>query len=369
MKNVLFICVSICLFGQLAAQIQGPYSGASFSTSPLDGSDQSWMNSGNAATSDDVYASFNDLPDVVGSHTDYLVATSFGFTIPSNAVISGVIVEIERSDANSKTADYSIKLLKSGTIGGNDKATGLLYPSTDTYQSYGGSNDKWGNSLTPADINSSGFGVAVAAKRAYAGILGGPTLGKIDHIRITVYYNFFTLPVTLIDFSLTKKIGSVQLNWNTTDEINMDHFEIERSANGRDFFYLASIACRNLPALNSYVSEDNGPLKGVSYYRLKMISHNGDIKYSKIISVQYNNTDLVSLYPTIWQKGVPLNVTNPNNENLTILFFNESGQVISKASTNSGTINNSPSQFKGLTIYSVYNQRNELLGLGKLFIQ
>src|SRR2546423_1043610 len=265
MKNVFLICVSICVFGQLTAQIQGPFSGASFSNSPLSGSDQSWINTGNVVSSNDVYASFNNLADVVNAHTDYLVATNFGFSIPVNALISGVVVEIERSDANAKTGDYSIKLVKNGTIGGGDKATGLTYPVTDAYQSYGGSNDMWGNSFTPADINSSSFGVAVAAKRNFAGILGGQTLGKIDHIRITVYYNFFTLPVTIIDFSFVKKIRSIQLNWRTTDEINMDHFEIERSTNGRDFYNLGMVSCRNQPGLNNYSFEDNDLLKGTSY--------------------------------------------------------------------------------------------------------
>jgi len=59
--------------------------------------------------------------------------------------------------------DYDVKLVKGGTVQGNNKATGTELTTTDTIISYGGSSDLWGVSLTPTDINSSNFGLVFAA--------------------------------------------------------------------------------------------------------------------------------------------------------------------------------------------------------------
>jgi hypothetical protein len=181
MKNLMLSCIGLLLLTVASAQIDGPRNGGTFSNAPSAGSSQNWLNAGNVATSNNVYANFANLPDVVGAHTDYIVATNFGFNIPTTATVAGVMVEIERSDPNGKTSDYSIRLVKGGVIGGNDKAANVAYPVADAYRSYGSTSDMWGNTFTPLEINSPDFGVAVAAQRRLAGILGGPTQGRIDH--------------------------------------------------------------------------------------------------------------------------------------------------------------------------------------------
>ena len=370
MKSLMLICVSVLAITRLTAQSQGPLSGGTFSNASLSGSDQSWINVGNATTSDNVYASFADLIDIAGAHTDYLVATNFGFSIPVNTVITGVLVEIERSDPNFKTSDYSIRLVKGGTISGADRSSGTLYPTTDAYGSYGGCGDLWASALTAADVNASNFGVAVAAQRFFAGALGGPTQGRIDHIRITVCYTIVTLPVVLIDFSSKKIMGSLELNWKTSSEINMNHYEIERSANGRDFASIGTIASRDQFNQNNYSFEDNNPLKGISYYRLKMVGNTGDVKYSKIISVQFSTGNLISLYPIPWQKDKPLNITNPNKEKLTIQFFNENGQAIGITTTSSDLVpTNSLTYIHSWATYKIFNEQLQLLGTGRLIMK
>lgn len=76
----------------------------------------------------------------------YLKGTNFNFSIPSNARIDGIKVEIERSiaEATSNVKDNSVKIIKGGTISGNEYAdTGTLWPvnSSDAYATYGGTSD------------------------------------------------------------------------------------------------------------------------------------------------------------------------------------------------------------------------------------
>lgn len=146
--------------------------------------DVNWTNPGNAAASDNSYATV----DVKNADSDssYLQATNFGFAIPTGATIDGIVVEIERSKSGSGTIrDSDVMLVQAGSIGGTDKAaTATNWPSSDAYATYGSSSDLWGRTWTAAQINASNFGVAI-----YVGeqdnIL---TTARIDHIRITVYY-------------------------------------------------------------------------------------------------------------------------------------------------------------------------------------
>ena len=123
----------------------------------------------------------------------YLQATGFGFNIPSDAVIKGIYVEVERSiaEATTYTKDNSIKIIQGGVITGTEHAdTTVTWPANnaDAYKAYGSSTDLWGLTWTPAQINASNFGVAVQAKNTKTG--GAYTnTAQVDHIRITVYYN------------------------------------------------------------------------------------------------------------------------------------------------------------------------------------
>lgn len=157
----------------------GPNSGTVFADDATVGT-VAVTNPSNAGLSDDVVASSTLL---LGQVSHYLKATGFGFAIPPDAAIDGIVVEVERSATLSVSiTDSNVKLVKGGVIGGADKATGTNWPTTDAYTSYGSSTDLWGQAWTPSDINGSGFGVAIAATAlAGAGV-------QIDHIRITVYY-------------------------------------------------------------------------------------------------------------------------------------------------------------------------------------
>ncbi len=139
-----------------------------------------WTNPGNAAASDNLYA---DVALAANEITYYLKCTGASFTIPATATIDGIVVEVEKkASAANRAVDYSVRLVKGGVIVGLDKASATYWPTADTYVSYGSSTDLWGETWTPADINSANFGVVISAK-------GVATVkASIDHVRVTVYY-------------------------------------------------------------------------------------------------------------------------------------------------------------------------------------
>lgn len=157
----------------------GPISGATFAEDASVGT-ISLSNPTNAQVSDDSRVTWVLLLGQLGR---YLKATNFGFTIPLDATILGIQVEIEQSATVSVSMiDNSVKLVKGGTIGGTDKGTGTSWPTSDAYASYGSASDLWGQTWTPADINASNFGVAISPNCQIA------ATAQIDHVRITVTY-------------------------------------------------------------------------------------------------------------------------------------------------------------------------------------
>ncbi|SFQ82322.1 hypothetical protein [Nitratireductor indicus] len=125
-----------------------------------------WTNSGDAG--DGVYyGTYSTAVDVAkdGGLTDRLKATGFGFSIPDGSTILGVEVRYRwwaEGTSDDGPRDNSVRLVVSGSLAGDDKATGTqLAYETNQSRTYGGAADVWGNSLTTAIVNASNFGVAL----------------------------------------------------------------------------------------------------------------------------------------------------------------------------------------------------------------
>ncbi|HVZ58092.1 MAG TPA: hypothetical protein VG870_15655 [Chitinophagaceae bacterium] len=369
--HYLLFALLLVLATPSAGQIQ-TMSGGTFGTATLAGSSKNWSNPGNVAASDNVYATFGNLSNTIGAYTNYLVVTNFGFSIPAGTTVTGIYVEIERSDPNFRTADYSIRIIKKGTISTlTDRSTGTNYPPSDSYQGFGSSSDLWAETWSPADINDPGFGVAVAAQRNNT---GGTTAGRIDHIRITVAYNF-NLPVRLLSFGAARSGHTVQVRWTTASESQMDHYEIQRSGDGRNFQVLGQVASLNDLFQADYAFTDSRPLSGTGLYRLKMVGLAGDISYSRIVAVPSPGNpgaagDL-QLFPNPFRAGSSsLQLNNPGGELLEVRFFTLAGQQLAPVTTTGSLVPTaSLAGHTGLLIFQVIDPQGHLRGQGKLLVR
>ena len=143
-----------------------------------------WLNTGNALLDDGAFATAA-LSNVDVS-SQYLDVTNFGFSIPNNSIIDGILVEVNRkgTQVTDSIKDTRVRMLDGGVVTSQDKSSAVAWPTVSEYQSYGGASDLWGNFWNPASINASGFGVTIAVTTA-----GLAETASIDFIRITVYYH------------------------------------------------------------------------------------------------------------------------------------------------------------------------------------
>lgn len=178
----------------------------------------SWSSPNNVFLSDNQRATVILSNDQI---SNYLVATGFDFSaIPDNATITGILVNIERSEEGLSTRagifDYAVHIVQGGTISATenkaDISTAWPNSANENYASYGGVADLWGISWTTAQIKSANFGVAISAQnRKISGHPAGANeSARIDHITITVEYSVLSTNEVTVGATLTQPANATE---------------------------------------------------------------------------------------------------------------------------------------------------------------
>jgi pectate lyase len=145
------------------------------------------------------------------------------------------------------------------------------------------------------------------------------------------------LPLRLLNFDAGNAGKAVELFWQTANEQDLSHFDIERSRDAIRFEKFASLKAGDFSAGNLYKATDHHPFAGISFYRLKPVDKNGDFTFSKnvrIIRGSFNEE--VKLFP------------NPSHDKLlidlpdgfgggTIRIISLTGQVLKQLVVKDGT--------------------------------
>jgi hypothetical protein len=139
------------------------------------------------------------------------------------------------------------------------------------------------------------------------------------------------LPITLSYFTTKLNNNIVTLNWQTSQEINASHFEVEYSVDGKDFEKVTTVAASgNSGIAQKYTTYHNVALKAKHYYRLKMIDKDGKYTYSQVVVINANNTQALSviLQGTQVQNQLQFTVTSNKATTINIAVTNSIGQTI-----------------------------------------
>jgi hypothetical protein len=280
-----------------------------------------WTPLTNTSVSDDnrAQASLNSQ-----GFTERLKLTNFGFNLPANITIQGISVSVERSVSNSVVfRDQDIMLVKGNvTQTGTNKATLATWPTVDASVSYGNSTDLWANTWTGADINSTGFGVALSVFRTVSA--GAPSTARIDFVSITVCYLPNPLPLKIKSFTATKGTNkNAIIEWVTANEQNVKELQVEKSSNGVDFILFKSVmpTGNNTTTDNRYSIQDNLVLNGINYYRIKIIDNDGSSIYSETKRVTFTdigNSIVINYFDNAFKIAI---VNNPGKYDLVVFDY------------------------------------------------
>jgi hypothetical protein len=297
------LCFVLFFIQQARAQCiaSGPNSPATSSSVSFSGSDYPFNDPSNALSDDKDLSVAASVFSLFNKQTEYLQVKDFGFSIPTAATICGIEVTVVKSAANvllnlASVTDYDVRIIKSNALAGTNKADADEWSSSDTYFTYGGVNDLWGTTWSPAEINSNTFGFSIAGEIETTVALFPSA--RIDHISMTVYYlDPSVLPAQSIQFNVANASNNTaMISWKQSSFDETTSFIVERSANG-----LKWEAVNGNPQKNSTASlltfTDNRPLSGKSYYRLKIMTAEGNTRYTMSQPFELTNLTSLTCYP------------------------------------------------------------------------
>ena len=146
--------------------------------------------------------------------------------------------------------------------------------------------------------------------------------------------NAFALPVSLISFSADAFNNTIVAKWLATNE-NLKKYELERSMDGTNFIYVATITAKNNTTDNVYNFTDATAQLGIQYYyRLKMIDNDGKFKYSITRSAILKNAavSITDIAPNPSKGWSYINAfASVNQINLSIYIYDAAGRMVYKS--------------------------------------
>lgn len=104
------------------------------------------------------------------------------------------------------------------------------------------------------------------------------------------------LPIDLTLFTARQSDKFVALNWTTASEDGNASFSVERSADGVEFISLGEVsgAGTSRQAID-YTFNDEAPLRGQNYYRLRQNDFSGSYSYSDVVVVSFEGGNQIGL--------------------------------------------------------------------------
>ena len=132
-----------------------------------------------------------------------------------------------------------------------------------------------------------------------------------QYSRDTVFVNVQPLPVSMLNFEcLMLNERQVKVSWQTATEINVSHFNVQRSIDGVTFETIGKVNVKGASTYNF-----NDPLTThdsrftTLYYRLEIVDKNGALSYSDIKELSIINSSL-SITPNPAKDYITINGGN-----------------------------------------------------------
>lgn len=250
------------------------------------------------------------IPTVIGG------AGSYPATLSGNGGLSGTLTAEIGNDVNSTAVDSDWN----------------KYDNTTNVLSY--------ESFSSAAFNDFTFTIDVIVS------------GVVENVFFDAHVNFDSdlcrytstlpvLPIELANFAGQSKNEAVLLSWQTATEINNRGFEIQRSYDSETWETINFVDGEgDSSELVDYEYEDNRPLQGENYYRLKQIDFDGKFSYSDVILVKMmQKGNLIAVFPNPVHQDLTVAIAVSEAANGNIQIFDYSGKVIfsQAASLDEGT--------------------------------
>ena len=112
------------------------------------------------------------------------------------------------------------------------------------------------------------------------------------------------IPVTITSVRAARRDQHINVDWNVENEINIRHYTVERSSDGRNFSDLGQVQASGRLS-SAYAWLDQQPFSGDNFYRIRYTNADGSVGYSRIVKVDAGKIGrAIVVYPNPVTDGI-----------------------------------------------------------------
>ncbi|MEO6669515.1 MAG: T9SS type A sorting domain-containing protein [Ferruginibacter sp.] len=136
------------------------------------------------------------------------------------------------------------------------------------------------------------------------------------------------VPLKLLSFNVTKATGnSANAFWNTSNEINVQSYNIEMSVDARTFSNISSERAKGFQ-YNDYTKTFSIPNNDILYFRLKMINIDGRFTYSPVVTLRNDKSNSFSFLNNPVKNELNISLQDDALKNTTAKIYNAQGVLV-----------------------------------------
>ncbi len=113
---------------------------------------------------------------------------------------------------------------------------------------------------------------------------------------LIIFVSFVFGNAVIVEWKADPGTNKITLQWKTSEENNVQKFVIERSIDNKHFVDIGEVSPRGPGYLYKFVDENIGKVKGIFYYRLRIVDTNGSIQRTDVLQVIPN----ISSFTRTW---------------------------------------------------------------------
>jgi hypothetical protein len=141
-------------------------------------------------------------------------------------------------------------------------------------------------------------------------------------------YTVTLLPVKIAAFTARVNVDNVLLRWTTEAEINIDRYELLRSADGTGFAPVYAVTAKNTAGTNYYEYTDRQPLPAAGYYKVAAVEKDGSRSFSQTIRIGGSKGLQLGIYPNPVTDAVSVTLPFTASGRYQLCIYTAAGQVV-----------------------------------------
>ena len=136
------------------------------------------------------------------------------------------------------------------------------------------------------------------------------------------------LPLSLLAFSAQQKNNNVALAWQTSNEVNASHFNIQQSTNGNTFNTVGKVNTQG-GGNYAYTDDVSNINSSTVFYRLQIVNQDGSFTYSKTVAVllKTRNSQL-TIFPNPVKETLYVQLSSAKDEKLSVQIIDMQGRIL-----------------------------------------